>query len=215
MLVLGNLAGCRQARTAAPGARTLDLRTALASVVSGKAVPSFVVTGASGRHLWTATREFYQKRDFEPVWDGGPARHHADELLDVLQHADRDALDPARYRAADVARVRDALRRTPSDGNGARAAATLDARLTYLYLQYSTDLMNGVTDARHGRWKIPSSSFDAVASLQQALGRGRVGNTLGELRQRDPHTRVFGLHWRDTAKSWHEADGRRFPRRSG
>jgi L,D-transpeptidase YcbB len=185
MLIICNLAGCRQARTAAPRASTPDVRTALVSVLSGK-VPSFVVNDAPGRHLWTATREFYQQRDFDLAWDGASARRDVDELLDALQHADRDALDPARYRAAEVARLRDILARAPSDENGARTAATLDARLTYLYLQYSTDLANGVTGARHGRWKIAASSFDAVASLQQALGRDRAGDTLRELQQRDP-----------------------------
>ncbi|HTL45490.1 MAG TPA: L,D-transpeptidase family protein [Vicinamibacterales bacterium] len=163
-----------------------DLPAALQAVLRDKTIPSFVVRSASGRHLWTATREFYQKRAFDPVWRSAEsAKHDADELIDALVHSDRDALDPARYRAAEVIRLRQDLARNPTDQKDALRFALLDARLTYLYLQYATDLTTGITDARH-RWKIPPMRFDGAAALSDALTRDCVGQALVELQQRDP-----------------------------
>jgi murein L,D-transpeptidase YcbB/YkuD len=163
-----------------------DLAAALQAVLREKTIPSFAVPDASGRHLWTATREFYQKRGFEPVWRSAEsAKHDADELIDALVHSDRDALDPARYRAAEVARLLKDLSRNPTDQKDALSLALLDARLTYLYLQYATDVTTGITDARH-RWKTPPERFDAAAALSDGLTRDCVGEALLELQQRDP-----------------------------
>ena len=178
---------CRRAPTVTTHAVAQpDLPAALHAVLREETVPAFVVRSASGRHLWTATREFYQKRAFAPVWRSAEAaKHDADELIEALAHSDRDALDPARYRAAEVVRLRKDLVRNPTDQKDALSLALLDARLTYLYLQYATDITTGITDARH-RWKTPPARFDAAAALSDALTRDCVGDALVELQQRDP-----------------------------
>lgn len=176
---------CRRSPAVAPRAPQPDLRSVLESVLSRKTPPSFVVRGPSGRHLWNSTREFYQKRQFTPVWLQGNRSHRPiDELVDALQHADRDALDPARYRVTEIERLQNSLA-DRENNTRARDAAALDARLTYLYLQYATDVTTGVTEGRE-RWKTASDPFDAVASLEDALARDRVGDSLARLQQRDP-----------------------------
>ena len=176
---------CRRGPAVAPHAAQADLRARIESVLRQKATPRFVVRSAAGRRLWNGTREFYQKRQFAPVWlQGKGSQHQIDELLAALQHADRDALDPARYRATEVARLRDDLARAASDAR-AHDAAALDARLTYLYLQYATDVTTGVTDSRE-RWHMKPDAFDAVASLEDALTRDGIDASLADLPQRNP-----------------------------
>jgi len=161
------------------------------SIFTAKSAPRFVVRDRTGRRLWIATREFYQKRGFAPVWlDRGRPHQRAAELIDALQRAGEDALDPVRYGATDVARLRDDVARAGQARDEGRAAAALDARLTYLYLQFSSDLVNGVTEA-HSRLKRAGDVFDPNASLDDALAHDRVAAEIEKLQQRDPEYRAL------------------------
>ena len=185
-IVLATAIGaCRRGPAVAPEVNQQDLHTALVSLLATKATPRFVVRNRNGRHLWMATAEFYRKRGFTPVWfDRGQLHHRAAELIDALRHADEDALDPDRYDANDVVTVHERIAHTgdvPVDG---RTAAAFDARLTYLYLQHSNDLVNGVAVSRP-RLTRPADAFDPAASLESALTHDGVATALGTLRQRD------------------------------
>jgi murein L,D-transpeptidase YcbB/YkuD len=180
-LILGAsamLCACRSGPASAPQRHEPDLRDAIRAIASVKAPPSYVRRTATGRRLWTSTREFYQKHGFQPVWfDDASPGHRADELVDRLQHADRDGLDAARYAAGDVVRLRDAMRQTDRVKDLA-AAAGFDVRLTYLYLQYANDLANGTTESRASRWNMHRAPRDVVASLEDAVARDCVQEAL-------------------------------------
>ncbi|HTI39614.1 MAG TPA: L,D-transpeptidase family protein [Vicinamibacterales bacterium] len=180
------LGGCRRGPAVAPHTPPQDLRDALAAIVSVKTSPPYVLKTRGGRQVWALTREFYQKRSFVPAWADDERSRSADVLIDTLQHADRDALDPARYGARDLARLRDDVRRGVDRRNEARAAMTLDARLTYAFLQYASDLAAGVTEGRTIRWKTSAPASNPLQSLDDALARDRVADVLGDLQRRNP-----------------------------
>jgi L,D-transpeptidase YcbB len=140
--------------------------------IDGGAVPAFVTRDAEGTRLWELTRQFYQNRDDAPAWfDKARPRRQADELVATVRRADREGLDPDWYNVSAV----DLRHGDP---------ATLDARLTYLYLQYASDLsgaaVHTVAHAGNRRHKSDADA-DPIARLEEALDQNRVAQSLDEL----------------------------------
>src|SRR5436305_1735711 len=84
------------ASTGQPGAVGTSGRHESASVapVIAAGPPVYVARDREGTRLWSLTREFYQKRDNAPAWsEDGKPRKQMDQLIDALQHADREGLD--------------------------------------------------------------------------------------------------------------------------
>ena len=164
--------GDRQAGHAQASHELSATSTATARAIPiADAAPSFVTRDAEGTHLWDLTRQFYQKRGNAPAWfDGNKPLAEADQLIQAIRHADREGLDPDLYDVADL---------DPRHGD----PAALDQRLTYLYLEYATDLAgNAPVDSREGRVAHGHDArFDAVASLEDALDQHRVGASLESL----------------------------------
>jgi murein L,D-transpeptidase YcbB/YkuD len=155
-------------------------------VLAASTPPPFVARDREGTRLWGLTKQFYQKRGNEPAWiDGRKPRREMDELIDALQHAGRDGLDPELYNASLLkARRAEAGRGfLTMKGFDEKEAATLDVWLTYLYLQYASDLTNGVSDLSHAdpKWQLRDKKSDPLALLDDALARHEVGASLEKL----------------------------------
>lgn len=158
--------------------------------------PVFVTRDREGERLWALTTQFYQKRGDAPAWiEARKPRPQMDELIQVLQRTDRDGLDPALYNASILA-----ARRAEADkgflstqGFDEADAASLDVWLTYLYLQYSSDLSNGVANLAHvdPKWQIRDKKTDSLAQLEKALEQNAVARSLDELTPR--HAQYTGL----------------------
>ncbi|HTM23863.1 MAG TPA: L,D-transpeptidase family protein, partial [Vicinamibacterales bacterium] len=149
-------------------------------------LPAFVARDREGSRLWNLTKQFYQKRDNEPAWiDGRRPRPQMDELIGVLQHTDRDGLDPALYNADTLAARRAEAGRgfLSMKGFDEKEAANLDVWLTYLYLQYASDVSNGLSDLSHAdpSWQLRDKRSDPLALLEDALDHNRVAQSLAEL----------------------------------
>src|SRR5262245_4569787 len=145
--------------------------------------PAFVSRDREGTRLWTLTKQFYQKRGNTTAWiEDRKPRPQMSELLGALQKADRDGLDPALYNAPALS----AKQQEASSGllvkRGFDESETggLDVWLTYLYLQYASDLTNGLSNLSHAdpQWKIRDKRIDVLSSLEQALAENRVGASL-------------------------------------
>lgn len=167
------------------GSGTMTVATALEAAEP----PVFVTRDREGGRLWALTKQFYQKRGDAPAWiENGKPRPHMDELIQVLQRTDRDGLDPTLYNASILtARRAEAGRGFLSmKGFDENEAANLDVWLTYLYLQYSSDLTNGVANLAHvdPKWQIKDKKIDAVAHLKKALEQNAVARSLDELTPR-------------------------------
>jgi murein L,D-transpeptidase YcbB/YkuD len=157
----------------------------VASALSAEA-PVFVTRDREGLRLWDLTKQFYQKRGNAPAWiDDRKPSAQMDELIGALRQADRQGLDPALYNASTLAARREEAGRgfLTMKGFNEREAVDLDVWLTYLYLQYASDLSNGLANLSHAdpAWKIRSEKTDVLALLEQALDQNRVGQSLGEL----------------------------------
>src|SRR5436190_18607094 len=77
----------------------------VAAALDGR--PAFVTGDKQGTNLWGLTKAFYQKRDAAPAWiDDRKPTAEMDQLIDALQHADREGLDPALYNASTLAAKR-------------------------------------------------------------------------------------------------------------
>src|ERR1043166_8459545 len=82
--------------------------TTVADVVDAARPPSFVAGDKDSARLWALTKQFYQKRENAAAWiDGTKPRSQMDDLVRVLQHVDRDGLDPTLYDAATLAARRE------------------------------------------------------------------------------------------------------------
>jgi murein L,D-transpeptidase YcbB/YkuD len=177
---------------------TADTRQALAVGTSGRsagvtvepilaAQPAvFVTRDREGTRLWDLTKQFYDKRGNATAWiEDRKPRPQMDELVQALQRADRDGLDPALYNASTLAARREEAGRgfLTMRGFDASEAARLDVWLTYLYLQYASDLTNGLSNLAHldPQWKISGKKTDLLSLLEQSLDQNRVGESLAEL----------------------------------
>ncbi len=166
-------------------------RRALETTLNAKQTPAFVTRDREGARLWGLTKQFYQKRDDELAWiDGTSPRREMDELIGALQHADREGLDPSLYNAETLAarrREADAGFLTKKGFNEVEAAA-LDAWLTYLYMQYASDLSDGISDLSHvdPTWQIRGEPFDPLTTLADALEHHRIARSLEDLVSHDP-----------------------------
>jgi murein L,D-transpeptidase YcbB/YkuD len=148
--------------------------------------PVFVSRDREGARLWTLTRQFYQKRGDTAAWiDGRNPRPQMDELIQVLQRAGREGLDPALYNAPILSERRVEAGRgfLSMKGFDEREAASLDVWLTYLYLQYASDLTHGVANLSHAdpNWQIHDKKADPLGRLEQALEQNQVARSLDDL----------------------------------
>jgi murein L,D-transpeptidase YcbB/YkuD len=174
-------------RAGQPQAVGTSGRTAGVSIAPALTTPpAYVPRGREGQRLWSLTKQFYQHRDNTPAWiEDRKPRPQMDQLIDTLEHADREGLDPTLYSGSTLAARRQAASRgfLTAHGFEEQEAADLDVWLTYLYLQYASDLSNGVGNLSQADpdWKIRGRKTDALALLQDAIDRNRVGRSLADL----------------------------------
>ena len=166
-------------------------RTTVAAVVDAAEPPIFVGRDRDGLRLWDLTKQFYQKRGGTTAWiDEGKPTKRMDELIGVLQGVDRDGLDPALYSASALsARRVDAGRGViTTKGFDPDEAPTLDVWLTYLYLQYASDISNGIAGLSHAdpQWRLRDKKLDPLERLATAIDDDKVAASLDELMPKHP-----------------------------
>src|SRR6266545_1692252 len=194
---------------AACGGRTGQDAMTVAPVLRARELPIFVGRNREGERLWSLTKQFYQKRGEAPAWiDGRKPRPQMDELIAALQRTDREGLDPALYNAAVLsARRAEAGRGFLSmKGFQESEAANLDVWLTYLYLQYASDLTSGIASLSHAdpTWRIPDKKADLLTVLEQALDQNQIARSLDGLTP--THLQYTGL--RDALAKYREIEQR-------
>jgi len=174
----------------------LQAKSELQEVVQSTAPPAYVTRDAEGARLWNQTRTFYEKRQFAPAWiEHGSPRPQMNALISAIHAADRDGIDPELYNAALLER------RSQGTSSGFLAkkrfesseADAMDAYLTYLYMKYTSDLADGVSDLSHAdpAWRIKAESFDVLDRLEHALNDNRVAESLAELTPDAPAYRAL------------------------
>lgn len=133
-----------------------------------------------------ALSSFYARRSFRPAWSSehGPNRL-ADELLNTLQRADLDGLEPADYYLAAIHALLDSVRVETAQGKPptAHQLAALDLLLSDAFLLYGSHLLAGRVDpeALHRFWDANRRSADLSLVLQDAIESRRVARALQRL----------------------------------
>ena len=147
--------------------------------------PAFVTRDREGLRIWDLTKQFYQKRGSATAWiEDRKPRPQMDELVRALQQADHEGLDPALYNANALAARREEAGRgfLSMRGFDASEAADLDVWLTYLYLQYASDLTSGLSNLHADpQWKIAGKKTDVLSLLEKSLDENHVGQSLAAL----------------------------------
>jgi len=116
-------------------------------------------------------RRFYERRDFAPAWNTSGANL----AIAASGSSAEDGLDPAAYRLDAIL----ARKNAPT----ARNWSELDLFLTNSVLAYMHDLHVGRVspDSAGFAVALPSTGYDAVAALTDALASGRLAELFGSL----------------------------------
>ncbi len=179
----------RQAERDATRQAAAELQRALA----GRA-PAFVTAHHDGPRIWKMIRAFYAARRYQPAWiDGTRPRPQLDALLGAIDSAGTHGLDPELYDLGPLSEARSHVERRilrPS-GFPQEQVAPLDLRLTAAWLEYASDLANGVTDRPHAdpMWKIKPRDVNLLPVFQKAIDDNHAAEALAELAPSHPEYR--------------------------
>ena len=159
---------------------------ALRSSLEGSRRPGFVTRDADGARLWKITRHFYRSRNYAPAWfEDSEASSQMVDLIKALWAADREGLDPLLYNVSllDQRRQEASKGFLTKKGFEPQEAGALEVWLTYVYMKYSSDLADGLSDLAHAdsTWQIKSEAFDPRARLEHALSSNTIADSLLEL----------------------------------
>jgi murein L,D-transpeptidase YcbB/YkuD len=119
----------------------------------------------SGRYAeqfsWQQLSDFYNTRHYQPVWidTSGPTARAA-ILLETLQQAGNEGLEPAAYRVSLLEQLWHA--------KGLQQQIDLELLLTNAFFDYSRELHSGQLDPIWSEqlWHIPVAETDSIALLQ-------------------------------------------------
>lgn len=143
-------------------------------------------------HLSEAVAEFYRERGYAPVWTKGEnVLAGADALLEALGRAERDGLDPGRYRHGTALELRQRFEETESDIDDPaeqRLLGDLDMILTEGFTRYADDLAMGTIDpeAADLEWTIERGESPGTQPIEAMLNGAEVESVIAALRPMTP-----------------------------
>ena len=212
VLMVAAAAGCKGAE------RQEQVEASLHRTLAAQARPPYVTADAEGKKLWKLTQQFYERREHVPAWTkGSKPLPQISELIAALQTASEEGLDPQLYNVAllDQRRQEASKGLLTKKGFEPTEAGSLDVWLTYLYMKYTSDLADGLSDLAHAdpRWQIRPEKFDPSTLLESALRENRVGASIAELMPGNPQyqalRKMLAAHRAQAAKGgWPAVPGK-------
>jgi murein L,D-transpeptidase YcbB/YkuD len=166
---------------------------AVRALLDASGSPSPLCDTAEGRAIWSAVQAFYAARGDAPAWVEGSAWTPAGRrLVQVLQAAGGEGLDPIRYEPAMLAGGGPRLQRA-SLGLTSPDPAAMEVGLTAALARYASDLAQGEIDPRRVTvlWRLRPRDFDVLPVLQAAAA-GRPDEVLEALRPAHRQYRALG-----------------------
>lgn len=184
------MAACGVLQVGGPDKREA-MNAALRQALSTTAPPSYVTSDSEGARLWKLTRQFYEKREYAPAWiENAAPRPQMNALVAAFRHVEQEGLDPELYGVSLLEqRLAEASKGfLTKKGFDPNEAGAMDAWLTYLYMKFSSDLADGISDLSHAdpAWNIKPERFDPLPYLEKALEENRVAESLSELTSTEP-----------------------------
>ncbi|MET0215347.1 MAG: L,D-transpeptidase family protein [Vicinamibacterales bacterium] len=159
--------------------------------VEAARTPEYATRNKEARRLWTSTRDFYRARAFAPVWlDQRRATAKMEALVAAVKRAGRDGLDPVLYDIAFVDERGGTGRKHFSEED----AGEVEVRLTLAYMQFASDLADGVSDLARSNpaWHMRPRTFDPAAHLTTAIADRKIVESLDALRPSNQEYRALG-----------------------
>lgn len=142
---------------------------ALKARLAGAAAPGPGAAAAGDGQLGEQTRDFYQRRQYQPVWIiDGKARDSVATLGTLLAAAGDDGLDPWRYDSDSLRAQIEALK----EGAEPAAATELELALTAALLRYGSDLALGrpaIARQIDADWTVSPRTLDVVGIVLAAV----------------------------------------------
>jgi L,D-transpeptidase YcbB len=162
-------------------AATREVRDQLSTMLKASKPPAALAAGDDS--IAILTRRFYKKRGYAPAWTRIKPLPRAKELVEVLENAHTEGLDPDDYGTT---LIRQRAKDVDHFGRGPDPAviADLELRLTAAFLRYGSDLFDGRVDPRRlpTEWRTRPRRTSMLAKLQNAVDRDRVRETLARYR---------------------------------
>jgi murein L,D-transpeptidase YcbB/YkuD len=176
------LAGCSK-REIPP-----EVSQIIQSTVAPEAVPASIRDQKEHARAWKEMQSFYQKRQFQPAWitENG-LRPQAQELLQAIDGAAGEGLDPKRYQRDRLAGLIQEIEETKSwkDPETQRRLAYTDLHLTYTFLTLASHIATGRQQPETLRidWYTKPRNVDLDARLEKALSdEGHLDDAMRTLR---------------------------------
>jgi L,D-transpeptidase YcbB len=176
------LAGCSK-REIPP-----ELTRIIRSTVETETVPASIRDQKEHARAWKEMRTFYQKRQFQPAWVTEKGlRPQAQELLQAIDGAASEGLDPRRYQRDRLATLIREIEETKSwdDPETQRRLAYADLHLTYTFLTLASHVATGRQQPETLRidWYTKPRNVDLDARLEKALSdEGHLDDAMRTLR---------------------------------
>ena len=153
--------------------------------------PAFLAGDGESERNWKAVQAFYAKRDYAPAWvDGRKPTAELDELLEVIQGASAEGLEPAMYAGPVLMAHRQNAngRRFSRDAFPREDIDDVDVWSTWAFMAYASDLADGVTDPKKitGTWGMRPSPVDPHKLLNEALASGDIAGAVAKVAPRHP-----------------------------
>ncbi len=175
------------------GAPVLEIEPGVPEAIKAQLTtrPGFLTGDSESERTWKAVQSFYAKRDYAPAWvDGVRPTGELDELLEVIQGAATEGLDPAMYAGP-------ALMSHRQNANGRRFSRDafpkddiddVDVWSTWAFMAFTSDLADGVTDPKNikGTWGMRPSPVDVSKVLNDALASGEIAAAVAKVAPRHP-----------------------------
>lgn len=162
-----------------------EIHQSLARLTEAKQPPDFVKDVR-----WKTIQELYADRDNKPIWlKGDSPAGEARDLVGAVASAEQEGFRLSEY---DLGGLQSALTRIyEEDGRTPEALASLDLRLTTLYLQYGHDMLAGRLDPTvvNRGWYVTTRRQSADSMLRAALDDDDFSQMMESLRPRQEQYR--------------------------
>lgn len=158
------------------------------ATVESETVPASIKKEKERARAWDEMQRFYQNRQFQPAWlTAKEPRPQARELLQAIDAAAADGLDPRRYEKERLAGLLQEIEKTESydDPSAQRLLAYTDMHLTYTFLTLAAHTATGRQQPDQLRidWYTKPRNVNLEGRLEKALAdQGKLDDALRSLR---------------------------------
>jgi len=177
---------CRSRRSAAEKTLLSQIQENLRGRLNKGEIPPEACVGDDLIQASTLVREFYQGRQYQPVWSHkGSLLSPVQSLVMSIRAAEAEGLVPGDYHFDSIlANLKDFVRLS---GGALRQRAPvlsdLELLLTDAFFVLATHLAQGKVDpdTTETEWEAPCRSLDMLQLLQDSLASGRIAESLQSL----------------------------------